>query len=88
MPRRSGGKKSLVAIRIPRDILDNCAMDNNTTYNATLGTSKHVGTSWTNAQHLQETHEFSNPLNPGDWQDAKIRAQFPIFLSREAMGRG
>jgi len=38
-----------------RDILDNCAMDINTTYNAIMGTSKHVGASWTEALHLQET---------------------------------
>ena len=40
---------------VPRDILDNCAMDINTTYNAIMGTSKHVGASWTEAYHLQET---------------------------------
>ena len=28
-----------------RDIIDNCAMDINTTYNAIMGTSKHVGAS-------------------------------------------
>ena len=69
MLKHPGGRTSRAAIRVPRDILDNCAMGNNT-YNATLGTSKHVGASWTNAQHLQETPEFSNRLSPSDWKDA------------------
>ncbi len=38
-----------------RDIEDNCAMDINTTFNAIMGTTKHVGASWTEAHHLEKT---------------------------------
>jgi trimethylamine---corrinoid protein Co-methyltransferase len=38
-----------------RDIEDSYAMELNTAYNAVMGTTKHVGASWTDAGHLRET---------------------------------
>jgi len=38
-----------------RDVLDNHDMDINTAYNALMGTTKHVGASWTEAHHLEDT---------------------------------
>ncbi len=38
-----------------RDIEDNRAMDINTAYNCAMGTTKHVGCSWTDASHLEDT---------------------------------
>ena len=38
-----------------RDVLDNHDMDINTAYNAVMGTTKHIGSSWTEAHHLEDT---------------------------------
>ena len=38
-----------------RDIPDNRLMDINTAYNALMGTTKHIGSSWTEAHHLEDT---------------------------------
>lgn len=38
-----------------RDITDNRAMDINTAYNAVLGTTKHIGSSWTEVHHLEDS---------------------------------
>jgi len=38
-----------------RDILNNHDMDINTAYNAVMGTTKHIGCSWTEAHHLEDT---------------------------------
>lgn len=40
---------------VTRDIEDTLALDLNTTYNAIMGTTKHVGTSFTEAHHVSET---------------------------------
>ncbi len=38
-----------------RDITDSYALDVNTIYNSVMGTTKHIGSSWTEAQHLEDT---------------------------------
>ncbi len=40
---------------VARDIEDNLALDLNTAYNGIMGTTKHVGSSWTEAHHVEET---------------------------------
>ena len=38
-----------------RDVVNNHDMDINTAYNALMGTTKHVGASWTEVNHLEDT---------------------------------
>ena len=40
---------------VPRDIADNYALDINTLYCSVMGTSKHVGSSWTVYPHLEKS---------------------------------
>ena len=49
-----------------RDILDNRAMDINTTYNAVCGTTKHVGTSCTEVGHLEDTLKMLHVIAGGE----------------------
>ena len=51
-----------------RDITDNRAMDINTTYNSVMGTRKHIGASWTEAEHLQATLEMLHLIAGGEEQ--------------------
>ena len=54
-----------------RDITDNRAMDINTTYNAVMGTTKHVGASWTEASHLEDTLKMLHIIAGGEekWRE-------------------
>ncbi len=49
-----------------RDIPDNRAMDINTAYNAVMGTTKHIGSSWTEAHHLVDTLKMLHIIAGGD----------------------
>ena len=49
-----------------RDILNNRAMDINTTYNAVSGTTKHVGASWTEVEHLEDTLKMLHIIAGGE----------------------
>ena len=49
-----------------RDVTDNRAMDINTTYNAIMGTTKHVGASWTEAHHLEDTLKMLHIIAGGE----------------------
>ena len=49
-----------------RDVLDNAEMDLNTTYCAVLGTSKHVGASWTHHTHLEQTLKMLHVIANGE----------------------
>lgn len=49
-----------------RDVTDNRAMDINTTYNAVMGTTKHVGASWTEAHHLEDTLKMLHIIAGGE----------------------
>jgi len=65
-----------------RDIIDNCAMDINTTYNAIMGTSKHVGASWTEAQHLEQTLKLLHMAAGGEaaWRARPFVSQSNCFV--------
>ncbi len=54
-----------------RDINDNKAMDINTAYNAVMGTTKHIGSSWTEAHHLEETLKMLHLVAGGEdkWRE-------------------
>ena len=67
---------------VPRDIEDSYTMDINTTYNAIMGTTKHVGSSWTKASHLMNTLELLH-LVAGDeaaWRDRPFVSQSNCFV--------
>ena len=65
-----------------RDIIDNCTMDINTTYNAIMGTSKHVGASWTEAQHLEQTLKLLHMAAGGEaaWRARPFVSQSNCFV--------
>ncbi|MCP4391330.1 MAG: methyltransferase [Gammaproteobacteria bacterium] len=54
-----------------RDVTDNKAMDINTAYNAVMGTTKHIGSSWTEAHHLEETLKMLHLIAGGEdkWRE-------------------
>ena len=65
-----------------RDISDSYAMDLNTTYNAVMGTAKHVGSSWTEAVHLQQTLKMLHMI-AGDeeaWRSRPFVSQSNCFV--------
>jgi trimethylamine--corrinoid protein Co-methyltransferase len=49
-----------------RDITDNKAMDINTAYNAVMGTTKHIGSSWTEVHHLEATLQMLHLVAGGE----------------------
>ena len=51
-----------------RDISDNRLMDINTAYNAVMGTTKHIGSSWTEAHHLEDTLKMLHIVAGGEEQ--------------------
>lgn len=65
-----------------RDIADNYEMDLNTTYNAVMGTSKHVGASWTEAHHLEKTLEMLHVIAGGEeqWRARPFVSQSNCFV--------
>jgi len=65
-----------------RDIKDNFAMDLNTTYNTIMGTSKHVGSSWSNVQHLEQTLKLLHIVAGGEqaWRERPFISQASCFV--------
>ncbi len=65
-----------------RDITDNYEMDLNTTYCAVMGTSKHVGASWTEAVHLEKTLEMLYLIAGGEaaWRARPFVSQSNCFV--------
>jgi trimethylamine--corrinoid protein Co-methyltransferase len=64
------------------DIKDNYEMDLNTTYNCVMGTAKHVGSSWTKADHLEKTLQLLH-LIAGDeetWRRRPFVSQSNCFV--------
>jgi trimethylamine--corrinoid protein Co-methyltransferase len=55
-----------------RDIADNYQMDLNTLYCSVMGTSKHVGSSWTNVEHLEKSLEMLHII-AGDEEQWRAR---------------
>ncbi len=65
-----------------RDIEDNYEMDLNTTYNAIMGTKKHVGASWTHSDHLKKTLQMLHMV-AGDeekWRARPFVSQSNCFV--------
>jgi len=56
---------------VARDITDNHDMDINTAYNALMGTTKHIGSSWSEAQHLEDTLKMLHLVAGGEdkWRE-------------------
>jgi len=54
-----------------RDITNNHDMDINSAYNAVMGTTKHIGCSWTEAHHLEDTLEMLHMVAGGEdkWRE-------------------
>lgn len=65
-----------------RDIEDNYAMDLNTTYNAVMGTTKHVGASWTEVMHLEKTLELLHMVAGSEeaWRARPFVSQSNCFV--------
>ena len=65
-----------------RDVTDNYAMDLNTTYCAIAGTSKHVGASWTDHEHLEKTLELLHVVAGGEdkWRARPFVSQSNCFV--------
>ena len=64
------------------DIKDNYAMDLNTAYNSVMGTTKHVGSSWTEAHHLEKTLKLLHLIAGGEeaWRARPFVSQSNCFV--------
>ncbi len=65
-----------------RDVIDNYAMDLNTTYCSVAGTSKHVGASWTHYTHLEKTLELLHIIagSEDQWRERPFVSQSNCFV--------
>jgi trimethylamine--corrinoid protein Co-methyltransferase len=65
-----------------RDVPDNYEMDLNTLYCAVMGTSKHVGSSWTDAAHLQKSLDLLHVIAGGEaaWRARPFVSQSNCFV--------
>ena len=77
-----------------RDITDNYAMDINTTYNSVIGTSKHVGASWSEVHHLEDSLKMLHIIAGGEdkWRERPFvsisccHVVPPMKFTEEALG--
>ena len=67
---------------VPRDIPDNYEMDVNTLYCAVMGTSKHVGSSWTLPRHVEKSLEMLHLIAGGEagWRARPFVSQSNCFV--------
>ena len=67
---------------VPRDIPDNYEMDVNTLYCSVMGTSKHVGSSWTLPGHVEKSLEMLHLIAGGeaDWRARPFVSQSNCFV--------
>ena len=67
---------------VPRDITDNYALDINTLYCSVMGTSKHVGSSWTLPGHLEKSLEMLHMIAGGEteWRLRPFVSQSNCFV--------
>ena len=67
---------------VPRDIADNYALDINTLYCSVMGTSKHVGSSWTLPGHLEKSLEMLHVIAGGEteWRLRPFVSQSNCFV--------
>lgn len=77
-----------------RDVTDNKAMDINTAYNSVMGTTKHIGSSWTEVHHLEETLKMLHLVAGGEdkWRERPFMSIScchvvpPMKFTEEALG--
>ena len=67
---------------VPRDIADNYVLDINTLYCSVMGTSKHVGSSWTVYPHLEKSLEMLHMIAGGEaeWRARPFVSQSNCFV--------
>ena len=67
---------------VPRDIADDYALDINTAYCSVMGTSKHVGSSWTLAPHVEKTLRMLHMIAGGEaeWRARPFVSQSNCFV--------
>ncbi|MBT4891167.1 MAG: methyltransferase, partial [Rhodospirillales bacterium] len=67
---------------VARDVIDPEALDINTAYACLAGTSKHVGTSWSNATNLQQSLEMLHMIAGGEdkWRERPFVSQSCCFV--------
>ena len=67
---------------VPRDIPDSYEMDINTLYCAVMGTSKHVGSSWTVGGHVEKSLEMLHLIAGGEagWRARPFVSQSNCFV--------
>ncbi len=67
---------------VPRDIPDNFEMDINTLYCSVMGTSKHVGSSWTLPGHVEKSLEMLHLIAGGEdqWRARPFVSQSNCFV--------
>jgi trimethylamine--corrinoid protein Co-methyltransferase len=65
-----------------RDIADNCEMDQNTLYCSLVGTSKHVGSAWTEVSHLEKSLRMLHLVAGGEaqWRARPFVSQANCFV--------
>ena len=65
-----------------RDVADNYEMDLNTLYCSLMGTSKHVGSSWTNVAHLERSLEMLHIIagSEENWRARPFVSQSNCFV--------
>ena len=65
-----------------RDVADNYAMDINTLYCALMGTSKHVGSSWTVPEHVEKSLQMLHIVAGGEaeWRARPFVSQSNCFV--------
>ena len=79
---------------VARDITDNRLMDINTAYTALMGTTKHIGSSWTEASHLEDTLKLLHLVAGGEdkWRERPFMSIScchvvpPMKFTEEALG--
>ncbi len=79
---------------VARDIPDNRLMDINTAYTALMGTTKHIGSSWTEASHLEDTLKLLHMVAGGEdkWRERPFMSIScchvvpPMKFTEEALG--
>ncbi|MCZ6723549.1 MAG: trimethylamine methyltransferase family protein [Gammaproteobacteria bacterium] len=77
-----------------RDITDNHAMDINTIYNAVMGTTKHIGSSWAEVHHLEDSLKMLHIIAGGEdkWRERPFvsisccHVVPPMKFTEEALG--
>lgn len=67
---------------VPRDIVDNYALDINTLYCCLMGTGKHVGSSWTLPEHLEKSFEMLHTVAGSEaaWRARPFVSQSNCFV--------